>query len=256
MQLSGLTGSRPGAYKFGRLWLTIRLASQRPATARDMRALRLAVYVFGVIFVAELPDKTALAALVLATRYKPLAVFLGASLALTVQSIVAVAAGSLLSALPAHPVRIGAGCVFLASAVVMWMRNGAPQGPDSTAAHADPTGPRQEVEKGSEENRAGRDEAGKPGRSAPFWRSLATSFGVVFVAEWGDLTQFATAAFAAHNRAPLVVFVAATAALWAVAGIAVGIGHHAAKLLDPKITKRVAAALFATVGVVLIAGWL
>src|SRR5580700_10765400 len=80
--------------------------------------------VFAVIFVAELPDKTAFAALVLATRYRPLPVFLGAALALTVQSIVAVAAGGLLSLLPARPVHVGAGVLFLVSAVVMWRRNG------------------------------------------------------------------------------------------------------------------------------------
>ena len=51
---------------------------------------RLFATVFGVIFLAELPDKTALAALVLATRHRPLPVFLGASLALTLQSIAAV----------------------------------------------------------------------------------------------------------------------------------------------------------------------
>ena len=57
--------------------------------------LQIFLSVFGVIFVAELPDKTALAALVLATRYRPLPVFLGTGLALTVQSAVAVAAGGL-----------------------------------------------------------------------------------------------------------------------------------------------------------------
>jgi putative Ca2+/H+ antiporter (TMEM165/GDT1 family) len=220
-----------------------------------MHALRLAAYVFGVIFVAELPDKTALATLVLATRHRPIAVFSGASLALTVQSIVAVAAGSLLSALPARAVRIGAGCVFLVSAVLMWMRDGASPAPDPTAAEADGTSP-SSPERGGNEEAALSAPPGKPRRSASFWRSLGTAFGVVFVAEWGDLTQFATAAFAAHERAPLVVFFASSLALWAVAGIAVGVGHHAAKLLNPKITQRVAAALFATVGVVLIAGWL
>ncbi len=55
---------------------------------------RLFGAVFAVIFLAELPDKTALAALVLATRYRPLPVFVGAALALTVQSAVAVAAGA------------------------------------------------------------------------------------------------------------------------------------------------------------------
>lgn len=198
-----------------------------------MHELKLAAYVFGVIFVAELPDKTALAALVLATRHKPLPVFLGTSLALAVQSAVAVAAGSLFSLLPARAVHIGAGVVFLASSVFMWIRKG-----DSE----------QKLEGGN-----ARDKTRHP---PSFWRAFGTVFGVVFIAEWGDLTQFATAAFAAKERAPLVVFVASTLALSAVAGIAVGIGNRAARVLDPTLTQRVAAVMFAAIGVALVMGWL
>src|ERR1700722_17989685 len=84
--------------------------------------LKLFGAVFGLIFLAELPDKTALATLVLATRYAPLPVFVGAALALTVQSLVAIAAGGLVSLLPARPVHVGVGLLFLVSAVVMWRR--------------------------------------------------------------------------------------------------------------------------------------
>lgn len=198
-----------------------------------MHALKLAGCVFGVIFVAELPDKTALAALVLATRHRPLPVFLGAALALTVQTIVAVAAGSVFSLLPARAVHVGAGVVFLASAVVMW------------AGKDDP-----------DDDAAKREEGSDPTGRVAFWRPMMTVFGVVFVAEWGDLTQFATAAFAARERAPLVIFCAATLALWAVTAIAVGVGNRAAKIIDAKLTKRLAAALFLLVGIALVAGWL
>ena len=160
-----------------------------------MHALRIAAYVFVVIFVAELPDKTALAALVLATRRKALPVFLGSSLALTVQSAIAVLAGRLLSLLPERAVHYGAGAVFFVSAAVMWVR------------------------KEEEDEEAGDTKDGEAsGLPASALRDLATSFGVVFVAEWGDLTQFATAAFATREHAPWVVFVAATLALWCVTG--------------------------------------
>jgi len=62
--------------------------------------LGLAFTVFTVIFLLELPDKTALAALLLATRHRPLPVFLGAAAAFVIQSMVAVLAGSLLGLLP------------------------------------------------------------------------------------------------------------------------------------------------------------
>src|SRR5579862_1658327 len=84
--------------------------------------LRTALEIFAVVFVAELPDKTALAALVLATRHKPWPVLLGTCAALTVQSLVAVAAGQLVSLLPGRVVHVVAGVVFLASAVAMWLR--------------------------------------------------------------------------------------------------------------------------------------
>src|SRR5437588_651399 len=50
-------------------------------------------------------------------------------------------------------------------------------------------------------------------------RLFVTAFSVVFVAEWGDLTQLATAALQARYQDPIVVFVAATLALWSVSAI-------------------------------------
>ena len=181
--------------------------------------------VFGVVFVAELPDKTALAARVLATRHRPLPVLLGAATALTIQSLVAVAAGQLVSLLPARPVHAFAGGLFLLSAVLMWRRK-----------------------EESEEDVEDRD-----GQSG-FWRSAWLVFVVVFLAEWGDLTQLATAALAAHYASPYVVFAGSALALWAVAGLAVVVGHRAGKMLDPHLTKRIAAVLFAVVGAALLAG--
>jgi putative Ca2+/H+ antiporter (TMEM165/GDT1 family) len=186
----------------------------------DIHAL---LSVFAVIFVAELPDKTALAALVLATRHPPLPVWLGASLALTVQSVVAVAAGSLFALLPARAVGVATALAFFVSAVLMWRRH------DEADARAADDG-----------NRSS-------------WRSFATTFTVVFIAEWGDLTQVGTAALAAHYRAPLVVLVGSAAALWSVAGVAVFVGNRAAKLLDPHRTRRIAAIVFALVGVAILA---
>jgi Ca2+/H+ antiporter, TMEM165/GDT1 family len=191
--------------------------------------LRLFATVFGVIFVAELPDKTALAALLLATRYKPLPVFLGSALALMVQSVVAVAAGGLFSLLPARPVHIGAGVLLLVSAVVMWRRK-SPETTDVVPV---------------EEKRA-----------PTFFRAFSSTFALIFVAEWGDLTQLSTAALAARYKSPLTVFSAATLALWLVAGLAVLVGNRAGALMNPEVTKRVAAVVFFALGVALVTGLL
>ncbi len=184
---------------------------------------------FTVIFAAELPDKTALAALVLATRNKPLPVFIGAALALMVQSIVAVAAGGLLSLLPARPVHVGAGLLFILSAVLMWRRQ--------RHVATDPKAPRRQ-------------------ERPAFLRALASSFGVIFVAEWGDLTQLGTAALAARYKNPVTVFSAATLALWAVAAVAVLIGNRAGALLDADLTQRLAAIVFFALGIALMTGFL
>jgi putative Ca2+/H+ antiporter (TMEM165/GDT1 family) len=186
---------------------------------------RLFATVFGVIFLAELPDKTALAALVLATRHRPLPVFLGASLALTVQSIIAVVAGALLSKLPSQWVHVGSGLLFLGCGVLMWVRKH--DADESDAKHA---------------------------QAARFWSALWTVFVVVFVAEWGDLTQIGTAGFQAKYHAWLTIFLASSLALWAVAALAVFVGNRAGKLLDAKLTQKIAAVVFAIIGVLLIAG--
>lgn len=191
-----------------------------------MAAVRLFFSMFAVIFVAELPDKTTLASLVLATRHRAIPVLLGACGALAAQSLIAVTAGSLLSMLPQRIVHIGSGVLFLVSAVIMWVRH-----EDEEQIKDDP-------------------------KAVTFGKSLTMAFGVVFVAEWGDLTQIATAGFAARLARPVLVFAAATAALWSVAIIAVIVGHRAGRLLNPGLTRKVAAVLFALAGVALITGLL
>ena len=188
---------------------------------------RIFATVFGVIFIAELPDKTAVAALVLATRHRPLPVFLGTALALVVQSVVAVAAGGILSLLPARPVHIAAGLVFLVSAVFMWRRD-------------------EEEEESTDANDTGKPEE--------FRRALWKSFLVVFIAEWGDLTQLGTAALAARYKAPLTVFFAASAALCLVAALAVFLGNRLSTVIHPRHTQRAAAVVFVLLGIGLLAG--
>ena len=189
-----------------------------------MDGTKLFLSVFAVVFVAELPDKTTLTALVLATRHRALPVFAGAALALAVQSAVAVVAGSLLARLPPHPVRIGAGIVFLVSAVVMWRRRD----------EAPPAVPGE-----------------SPGSSS---RAAWTAFVMVLIAELGDLTQLATAGFAARGGRPVIVFAAATSALWTVSALAIFVGNRAGRLLNARLTHKLASILFAAVGVALIAG--
>jgi putative Ca2+/H+ antiporter (TMEM165/GDT1 family) len=199
--------------------------------------LNLLVSTFALVFIAELPDKTALATFMLATRYPAVQVVLGAWLAFLIQTIVAVIAGSLLQLLPEQPVRIAAGVGFLVFAVLAWRRK-----PEEEVKE-------EEVKVEEQEVQAAR------GRRSPPWLA---SFLVVFAAEWGDLTQLATAGLVAHSGRPLEVGVAAVAALWTVTLLAVTAGNQLARVMNPTLLNRVGAVLFGAIGVFIIAsalGW-
>ena len=186
-----------------------------------MSWLVLLVTVFAVTFIAELPDKSLIATLVLSTRYRPAYVWLGVAAAFAVHVVLAVTAGGLLTLAPRSVVQAITGVLFLAGAVWM-LRSGSPDenvpGPDAA--------------------RQGQDDIG-------LRRVFATSFAVIFVGEWGDITQITTANFAARYDSPLLVGIAAMLGLWAVSGLAVVGG---AKLLQrvPARWVRVISALALT----------
>jgi putative Ca2+/H+ antiporter (TMEM165/GDT1 family) len=79
------------------------------------------------------------------------------------------------------------------------------------------------------------------------------AFLVVFAAEWGDLTQLATASLVAKTGQPIPVAIGAIAALWSVTVIAVVTGSQLTRFLAPELLTRASAGLFAIVGVVIIA---
>jgi putative Ca2+/H+ antiporter (TMEM165/GDT1 family) len=178
--------------------------------------LAVAATVFAVIFPAELPDKTALASLVLGSRYRPLWVFAGIAAAFAVHVGLAIGAGSLLALLPHRPLEIVVAAAFAVGAVLL-LRGHRDDGADEHV----------EVH----------------GRQPGFWRVAWTGFAVVLVAEFGDLTQIATASLAARYHDPVSVGVGAVLALWAVAGIAIVGGRGLLKLIPLTWITRIAAAI-------------
>jgi putative Ca2+/H+ antiporter (TMEM165/GDT1 family) len=190
--------------------------------------LPLIASTFAVIFVAELPDKTAFAALALATRYRTADVIAGAWLAFVVQTVIAVAAGGVLSVLPAQPIHIAAGISFLVFALLAWRRR-----------------PHEELVAEDRDAQAAAT-AHRP--------ALVSCFLVVLAAEFGDLTQLATAALAAHSASPISVGIGALAALWTVSAIAAVAGRQASAFTSARTLSRVSAVLFAVVGAVVVLG--
>jgi Ca2+/H+ antiporter, TMEM165/GDT1 family len=174
----------------------------------------IAATVFGVVFLSELPDKTALASLILGSRYRPLHVFAGVAAAFAVHAALAVAAGSLVALLPRRPVEAVVAALFALGAVLLLRgRHG-----------------------GDDEHLEVR---GEPG----FWRVAWTGFAVILVAEFGDLTQIATASLAARFHNPLSVGAGAVLALWAVAALAIVGGRGLLKVLPLAWITRIAAAI-------------
>ena len=172
---------------------------------------------FILVLPVELPDKTLFATLVLATRFAPLPVFIGVATAFGLQVAIAVTAGSLLSLLPEAVVTGVVAVLFLVGAVILW--RSATSGPEDEDLDETPEHP-------------------------SFLKAAAISFGVLFAAEWGDLSQLATAGMAARTGEPLSVFVGAWAALLVVSALAVFLGKKLADRLPIALIRRVAAGLF------------
>jgi len=190
---------------------------------------------FAVIFPAELPDKSFIATLVLATRYPRLWVWLGASVAFGVQMLIAVAAGQLLSYLPRTLV-LGVTAALFAIGAVLLVRGGLRARADELAEEAE------EIEE--IEARAATDKRGLA--------AFATTFAVIFTAEWGDLTQLVTAGQAARTDSPLSVFLGSWLALIAVAGIGVLVGSWLQQRVPLWRIRVISGALLALLAVVTI----
>ncbi|MBA2471335.1 MAG: hypothetical protein DLM61_10475 [Pseudonocardiales bacterium] len=218
-------------------------------------SLALLAAVFGIVFVAELPDKTALASLVLGTRYRPGFVFVGVAAAFALHVIIAVAAGSALSLAPHRIVEAIVAVLFLAGAVLMLRRGGD----DPHASGSTPPGREQAPgsASGGDERRPHdsaavltRARSRRSFRPSGFWKVAATSFGVLFVAEFGDLTQILTANLAAKYHDPVSVGLGATLGLWAVGGLAVLGGRQLLRWIPLAWIARVAALVMTVLGVI------
>ncbi|MGW1210382.1 TMEM165/GDT1 family protein [Streptomyces sp. NPDC002499] len=175
--------------------------------------------VFGVVFLAELPDKTALAGLVLGTRYRASYVFAGVAAAFLLHVVLAVAAGSVLTLLPQQLVAAVTGVLFLGGAAVLLFKK----------------------DDDEEEVRKPRDQS--------FWKVSGAGFMLILVAEFGDLTQIMTANLAARYDDPLSVGLGAVLALWAVAGLGIVGGKALMKRVPLALITKIAALLMLGLGV-------
>jgi putative Ca2+/H+ antiporter (TMEM165/GDT1 family) len=213
--------------------------------------------VFGVVFVAELPDKTALASLVLGTRYRPIFVFAGVAAAFVVHVVLAVSAGSLLFLLPHRVVQAVVAVLFALGAALMLRRR------DDDVAEPDVGPVAGEPDRAGEDRGHGGAQGGVATLVRPvarivthdgFWRVAWRSFAVLFVAEFGDLTQLVTANLSARYHDPLTVGVGAVLGLWAVGGLAIVGGRQLLRVVPFAWITRIAAVVMAGLAIVSLVG--
>jgi len=173
--------------------------------------LHVALICFPVIFLAELPDKTMFAGLVMATKGRPLQVWLGAAGAFVVHVVIATTVGvALFAVLPHRAVDAVVAGMFAFGAAYAWLE-------------------------------ATKPEDTKPLREVPGHGAALTAFVIIFLAEWGDLTQVVTANLAAKYHSPLSVGAGSLLALWSVAAIAVVSGQALLRFVNVSTMRKVTA---------------
>ena len=181
------------------------------------------VGIVALMFVLELPDKTFLATVIMATRARPIMVVIGGSLALTIHMGIAVGAGTLLTLFPVHWKDLIIGLLFLGGAAYLLFVTE------------------------DEEQEKGRREAAIE-TAATHWKEISTAFVVIFIGEFGDLTQIQAANFEAKLHQPLEVFLASSLALIAVTFLGAYSGRALQKRVSLKLIRLFGGVVFAGLG--------
>jgi putative Ca2+/H+ antiporter (TMEM165/GDT1 family) len=172
--------------------------------------------VFGVVFIAELPDKSMFASLALSTRFRKSYVWMGAASAFLVHVIIAVTAGRFLTLLPRHLLELIIGALFLLGSGLLLF------GKDE--------------DESEEKTKLAKEDTRK--HSGEFWKVYTTAFAVVFLGEWGDITQIVTANYAAKYHDVLSVALGAILGLWTVAAVGIFIGSKLLERIPGRIVQR------------------
>jgi putative Ca2+/H+ antiporter (TMEM165/GDT1 family) len=180
--------------------------------------------IFALMFLLELPDKTMIATIVMSTKARPTSIVIGASAGFIVQMALAVAAGSLLTLLPVHIKDFIVALLFLAGAAYLFLSS----------------------EEEAEEEGAHEAEAE---RAASRAREIATAFAVIFVGEFGDLTQIQAANFSAKTHQPLEVFLASSLALVLVSFVGAYGGQLLQRVVPLKKIRLAGGFIFAGLGI-------
>jgi putative Ca2+/H+ antiporter (TMEM165/GDT1 family) len=197
----------------------------------DWTALLLS---FGLVFIAELGDKTQLAVVAQTCKYRsPLPVFLGGTLALTAVTALGAVGGRMLGGLvPQSAIRIVSALAFVVMGVLIWREATKP---DAEACAAD-----------ADEDESTRSP--QSSRSRWNWKAFTSTLTLLFLAELGDKTQLAVLTLTTQQSSPQLVFLGGSLALAAVTGIGVIGGQQLTRLVPEQLLLRISAVAFVIMG--------
>lgn len=196
---------------------------------------------FGLIFLAELGDKTQLAVLAQTCKYgRPWAVFLGASTALAAVTALGAAGGRVIGqVIPASVLHWGAALAFVVMGLLIGRQ--AVRGEDDESAS--------ESACDLTDDRSGESSAAPIG--AESWRTFGSTFGLLFVAEMGDKTQLAVLSLAGKVANPWPVFIGGGLALTAVTALGVIGGQGLSRIIPQRVLLWISAVAFVVMGVLI-----
>lgn len=174
---------------------------------------------FGIIFLAELGDKTQLTAMALSTKFSGRKIFLGIAAAFFVLNLAAVVVGKILFVLiPVMWIGVISGALFLFFGVTTLLAKDEEED-DGKAALRKAAGP------------------------------VLTAFLLILMAELGDKTQIVTSSLSAQYNAPVAVFIGSTLALWIVSLLGILLGKQLTRYIPLSYIHRIAGAVFLIFGV-------
>ncbi len=186
---------------------------------------------FGLIFIAELGDKTQLAVMTQTCKFRsPWAVFMGGSLALTGVTALGAAGGKLLSnAIPAEVIRYGAAVAFMVMGLLIWRETTKAQKEDDCQADLTCTQTERRWD----------------------WRAFGSTFSLLFLAELGDKTQLAVLGLSSKQALPWLIFIGGSLALIAVTALGVIGGQQLCRWIPQQLLLRISAGAFVIMGILM-----
>ena len=173
---------------------------------------------FLFIFLSAAPGRTTFVLIMLASKGHLKDIFWGAAAAFFIQCFISVLLGNVLMLLPQSVVELCAGIMFLYFSFSFWKESN----------HS------LEIQSSTKKI------------------SIKSVFTIVFLAEFGDVSQLAIAATASKSPSKMAIFIIAVIAMWIITGLSLCLGHNLKRISKTGFIQKMAAIFFFLIGLFLI----